>query len=157
MGLRGRPPKSSRVLEINGSFAHNPSRKRARANEPPSTGRCFDHPPPTEFLIPEPESGYLQAARCLAQWKQLALEGPLIDFSSRSTVIHLAIAQAEVLRSPAGSKTQQGWIKQSNELRVQLGLTEVSRPKVNAGDRNNTQRGSSLAGLAQERGTQRRA
>jgi hypothetical protein len=149
MPLKGRPPKPSRVLEMNGSFQHNPSRKRARANEP-QTGKCFDSAPPPEFLIPEPELGYQFAARCLRQWQELALEGPYIGYGSRGTVISLCILKANMLRIASGSKELSRLMNTEDKLRSSLGLTEVSRPKVNAGSNPNSARGSALAGLAQE-------
>src|SRR5215831_8623815 len=103
MPLRGRPPKPSRVLEMNGSFAHNPSRKRARANEP-KTGKCFASPAPDEFLIQEPAVGYQRAARLLKAWNQLALEGPDIGYSSRGTVITLCRVTVDIERLPEESK-----------------------------------------------------
>jgi hypothetical protein len=149
MPLKGRPPKPTRVLEMSGSFQHNPSRKRARANEP-QTGKCFASPPPPEFLISEPEIGYQFAARCLRQWEELAREGPYIGYGSRGTVISLCILKATMLRLPSGSKELSRLMNTEDKLRSSLGLTEVSRPKVNAGSDSNSARGSALAGLAQE-------
>jgi len=156
MPLRGRPPKPSRVLEMNGSFKHHPDRKRARANEP-VTGRCFASPPPREFLIPEPEMGYQRAARLLREWEQLALEGPEIGYSSRNTVISLCIVKAEIWKLPDGSKRLTQLINAEDKLRSSLGLTEVSRPKVHGATNASNGRTSSLAGLAQESRNSRRA
>jgi hypothetical protein len=150
MPLRGRPPKPSHVLEMNGSFKHNPSRRRARQNEP-KTGKLFDSAPPAEFLVEEPATGYQRAARLLREWNQLALEGPEIGYASRGTVISLCMVKAEMWLLPTGSKRLAQLTNTEDKLRSSLGLTEVSRPKVNAANNANPGRGSTLAGLAQER------
>lgn len=147
---RGRPPKPTHVLEMNGSFKHNPARRRARVNEP-KTGKLFDSPPPEEFLIPEPETGYQWAARLLKEWNQLALEGPKIEYRSRGTVITLCRVTAEIATLPRGSKLLSSLAKTQSSLRVDLGLTETSGSKVYAGTSSSSDRGSTLAGLAQER------
>jgi hypothetical protein len=154
--MRGRPCKPTAVLEINGTFRHNPSRKRARANEP-KTAKLFDSPPPDQFLIQEPATGYQRAARLLKEWNELAIQAPDIGLRSRGTVITLCILKAEIWTQPQGSKLLPRLVDQENRLRVELGLTEISRPKVNAGNNSNTGSGSTLAGLAQEGRDQRRA
>jgi hypothetical protein len=150
MGLRGRPCKPTAVLEMNGSFAHNPGRKRARANEP-KTPKLFEGPPPDQFLIQEPAMGYQRAARLLKEWHELAQQAPDIGLRSRGTVITLCILKAEIWLQPQGSKLLPRLAEQENRLRVELGLTEISRPKVNAGSNSNSGPSSTLAGLAQER------
>jgi hypothetical protein len=149
MGLKGRPRKPSAVLEMNGSFAHNPSRRRERANEP-KTEKLFSFPPPDRFLIQEPATGYQTAARRLQEWEELARQAPELGLRSRGTVITLCILKAEIWSLPVGSKLLPRLADQENRLRVELGLTEVSRSKVNAGSNTNSGSGSALAGLARE-------
>jgi hypothetical protein len=141
---------------MNGSFKHNPGRRRARENEP-KTGKCFDFPPPDEFLIPEPQMGYQRAARLKREWDQLALEGPDIGYASRGTVVSLCMIKAEMWLQTAGSKRLAQLTNTEDKLRSSLGLTEVSRPKVNAANNANSARGSTLATLAQDARGQRRA
>lgn len=156
MPLKGRPPTPTRILEMRGSFRKNPQRRRTRANEPAEVGKCFAGPPPAEFLVEEPAMGYQRAQRLLKEWKQLALEGPDIGYASRGTVISLCMIKAEIWRLPEGSKRWAQLTNTEDKLRSSLGLTEVSRPKVNAGNSANSSR-STLATLARERNERRQA
>lgn len=153
---RGRPPKPTRILEMSGSFKRNPKRRRERANEPES-GKLFASAPPAEFLIAEPAMGYQRAARLLREWNQLALEGPDISYASRGTIISLCMIKADMWRLPEGSKRLSQLTNTEDKLRSSLGLTEVSRPKVNAANNRANGNRSGLAGLAQERREPRRA
>lgn len=156
MGLRGRPRKPTAVLEMNGSFAHNPGRRRERANEP-KTRKLFEGPPPEQFMIQEPAMGFQRAARQLKEWNELALQAPDIGLRSRGTVITLCIIKAEIWQLGSGSKLLPRLADQENRLRVELGLTEISRSKVNAGTNPNSGAGSALAGLAREARERNRA
>jgi hypothetical protein len=41
---RGRPPKATKVLELNGAYKKNPQRRKDRANEPQTTGPLPPYP-----------------------------------------------------------------------------------------------------------------
>jgi hypothetical protein len=156
MPLNGRPRKPTRVLEMSGSLAKNPGRRRARENEPTSP-LGFGAPPP-EFLLKSPEVGYQRAERLLREWEELKLEGPHICYGSRGTVISLCILKADIRRLPEGSKRLAPLLNTEDKLRSSLGLTEVTRSKVNgSANPNGKQPGSTLASLAQEARGNRRA
>jgi hypothetical protein len=145
----GRPCKPTAVLEMSGSFKKDPQRRRARANEPKTT-KLFASPPPDEFLIESPATGYQRAARWLREWKQLEIEAPDMSYSSRGSVITLCMIKAEIWSLPTGSRRLEVLSDRENKLRSALGLTETTRPKVNAGYTDNNDSGSALASLAKE-------
>jgi hypothetical protein len=146
----GRPCKPTAVLEMNGAFKKNPNRRKARENEPKTT-RLFASPPPEQFLIQAPATGYQQAERWLREWEELKLEAPDMSYASRGAIITLCMIKAEIWRLPAGSKRLETLSDRETKLRSALGLTETTRPKVNAGYTNNNDGpGSALADLAKE-------
>lgn len=145
----GRPCKPTALLEMSGAFKKHPERRRARANEPKST-RLFDGPPPAQFLIKAPDTGYQRAERWLREWEELKLEAPDMSFSSRGSIITLCMLKAELWSLPTGSRRLEVLADRETKLRGSLGLTETTRPKVNAGYTDNNGPGSALASLAKE-------
>jgi hypothetical protein len=134
---------------MSGSLAHDPSRRRARENEPESP--LGIGPPPPEFLIKAPEVGYQRAERLFREWEELKAEGPHICYGSRGTVVSLCILKADIRRLPEGSKRLPSLLNTEDKLRSSLGLTEVTRSRVNgSANPNGKQPGSALATLAQE-------
>ena len=145
MPLVGRPRKPTAVLEMSGAFQRNPQRRRARVNEPEVKLGVGD--PPACFLIPEPESGYQEAARLKAIWEQIAEEGPWISRSSRGTVETLCRI-TDAIKRKAGKLPQLAVVE--DKLRSSLGLTEASRSHVDAPKAPSHAGQSALEGLAQE-------
>jgi hypothetical protein len=145
----GRPCKPTAVLEMSGAFKKHPERRKAREKEP-STTRLFASLPPAQFLIKAPDTGYQRAERWLREWEELKLEAPHMSYSSRGAVITLCMIKAEIWSLPTGSRRLEVLSDRETKLRSALGLTETTRPKVNAGYTNNNGPGSALADLAKE-------
>ena len=159
MTRTGRPCKPTAVLEMSGAFKQNPSRRKARENEP-ETKRLFQSPPPPQFLIEAPATGYQQAERWLREWKELEREAPDMAYRSRGSAITLCMLKAELWRLPTGDKRLEVLSDRENKLRMALGLTETTRPKVDAGNfykKADAGSGSALAGLAKESRERNRA
>lgn len=114
-----RPRKPSNVLELKGSFKHNPDRGAARANEPVAEGEIGTAP---EFL----DEG---ARACWIEIVGMCHKGTLCA-ADRLVVEHGARVLAALRASPAYEDTKL-MIRLEATL-GKLGLTPADRSKVQA-------------------------
>lgn len=110
-----RPRLPTKVLELRGSFKHDPQRREARAGEPEGVGDLG--------LVP----AYLKDDQKQA-WLEIASAAPWLTGSDRLLVESLALYVAQ-MRSQ-GNEFPASKQAAMTKLMTELGLTPASRSKV---------------------------
>jgi hypothetical protein len=140
------PRKPSRLLEISGAFAKNPSRRRARENEPVPEGPLG--PPPKEWT-----DGAEHNQRCvelLKAWNEIVAQASfgVLTSSDRDLVEVTCYLKYRIRRAVAGyGKATSGDYAQLNRNLGQMGLIPSERSRV-SGHKKTAEVASEWAGLA---------
>lgn len=117
----GRPRKPTKVLEMNGAAAKNPSRIRARGSEPKITTGIGD---PPEYLT----------GHAAGKWAEIAGDpdyGQVLNASHRETLGHYCLLHQRFVEDATGSRAMSASERQTyHSLAMQLGRTPAAQSKV---------------------------
>jgi hypothetical protein len=124
-----RPRKPTALLELNGAFAKNPSRRRERENEPVPEGPLG--PPPEDWVKGAEHSQTF--VELLKAWDEIVNEAPfgVLTSSDRDHVEATCYLKHKIRRAARGyGKCTSGDYAQLNKCLSQMGLIPSERSNV---------------------------